>query len=112
MQLQGFNIEKVKNGNENTKIVFSGNLILENGPRLSENIKEHCNTPEDIVVELSDVDEIDLCMLQLLISLIKNRNNKKLGTSVIFNLSEPDTILLKKVGFLTLISDLQNKNKQ
>jgi len=112
MQLQDFNIEKVENDNENSRIVFSGNLILENGAKLSEDIKEYCNTPKDIIVELSDVDEIDLSMLQLLISLIKNRNKKKLGTSVVFNLSEPDMILLKKVGIRALISDLQNKNKQ
>jgi len=111
MQSQGFNIEKVENGNENTRFVFSGYLTLENGAGIIEYIKEHCHEPENIVFELSNVDEIDLCMVQILISLIKNRNKNKLNTSVTFNLNEPEMVLLKKVGVLELISDLQNKNK-
>jgi len=111
MQLQGFNIEKVKKESGNTRFVLSGNLTLENGTGLLEYIKEYCQTPEIIEFELSNVEDIDLCMLQILISVIKDRNNNKFDTSVIFNLNEQDMSLLKKVGVLALINDLQNKNK-
>jgi len=88
---------------------LSGNLTIENSDSIHNYLLKRALSKDTIVLTISESDEIDLNIFQLIIGLIVARNKLKMKTDVRFNISESMTELVDKSGLTALISSIKTK---
>jgi ABC-type transporter Mla MlaB component len=102
--MKKFEIKTSRKGN-NVSLSLTGNLTLENISAIYDDLKKINLSSEKLTVKISEVESIDLTMLQLLYSMKKQHGTGKL----VLETEVPDDlkILLDKTGF-TDLTNLKN----
>ena len=100
--MKKFEIKTSRKGN-NISLSLTGNLTLENSSAIYEDLKKICSGSENLTLKISEVESIDLTMIQLVYSIKKHRGAGKFTLETI--LPDDLKILMDKTGF----TDLTNK---
>ena len=93
----------------NFDVNLSGNLTIENSDSIHNYLLKRALSQEVITINISESDEIDLSVFQLIIGFIVARNNLEKKTDIKLNLNESMTELVNKSGLTALISSIKTK---
>ncbi len=88
---------------------LSGNLTIENSDSIHNYLLKRALSQEAITLKISESDEIDLSIFQLIVGFIVARNKLEKKTDIEFNISESMTELADKSGLTALISSIKTK---
>jgi len=97
--------------NNHFDVNLSGNLTIENSDSIHNYLIKRALSQDSITLNISESDEIDLSIFQLIIGLIVARNKIEKKTDVEFNINESMDELINKSGLTTLISSIKNLAK-
>lgn len=101
MEKLKFRTSANKNGRIET-IEIGGLLVLETAVELKDElvgIVDHLSSK--VKITISDLEEIDLAGVQLLVAFIRNMDQKKVGYKIDWNLDEEQKALFVNVGIGT-----------
>ena len=88
---------------------LSGNLTTDNSDSIHNYLLKRGLSQEAITLNISESDEIDLSIFQLIIGFIVARNNLEKKTDIKFNMNESMTELVDKSGLTAIISSIKTK---
>ena len=110
MSANDFNISIEKVSDTGTiKVNLTGELTIENSSVIHNFLLNKVLHLESVELHISDVSNIDLSFLQLIIGFITTRRQDNIVTNIEFNLEESQIELQNKAGITDLISLLQKK---
>ena len=94
--------------NNHFVVNLSGNLTIENSDSIHNYLIKRALSQDSITLNISESDEIDLSIFQLIVGLIVARNKLEKKTDIKFNISESMTELADKSGLTALISSIKS----
>ncbi len=106
----GFQFDAKEVSNDELILHVSGELCIENSALLRDKLSVRVMNSSKLTVVVEKVQNIDLSFIQMLIALIRHRNQSGKLTYVDFDLEAPTFELLEKTGAIKTIYSLQSKN--
>ncbi len=97
--------------NNHFAVNLSGNLTIDNSASIHNYLLKKALSQDSITLNVSESDEIDLSIFQIIIGFITVRNKLEKKTDIEFNLNESMDELINKSGLTTLISSIKNQAK-
>jgi anti-anti-sigma regulatory factor len=91
-------------------VSLTGYLTIENSNSIHDYLQRKALTKDIVTINLSNLDDIDLSILQLMVGFIRTRNELNKKTNIELNISDNLKDLVDKSGFTDLISSIQKMN--
>ncbi len=101
--MKSFNIQITENKNT-TEIILSGNLNVSNSEAIHKKIQNLMKKPKNLRINISDVESIDLSMVQVLYSAQKSLLHEGKELTVKPNLPFDLSLLMEKTGLKNIFN--------
>lgn len=97
--------------NDSEIFKIEGDLSILNIDEFRENLIKLIDSKNNLVLDCSKLESIDLSIVQLIISLILERNNIGFSTKVDYSDNELITIFFNKTGLSQVFNKITKSNK-
>lgn len=97
--------------NNNAIFQLKGDLSILNIDDLREKLIKHIDTKNNLVLDCNQLESIDLSIIQLIISLILERNNIGYHTKVDYADNELITLFFNKTGLSQVFNKITKSDK-
>ncbi|PLX05457.1 MAG: hypothetical protein C0598_14655 [Marinilabiliales bacterium] len=100
-------------GKQTEALVLSltGDLSIQNADEVKSTLMQYVEETNKLIIDCNKLESIDLSILQLIISLITERNNNTYYSEIHYSDNELITQFFKKTGFSDLFSKITKSTK-